>query len=247
MVFSNIGGAATAIGDPPNVLIASDLDLVEGGVTFLNFSIHMTLCVLLVGLFCALYLRFALRNINEQKEDKQLHDLRHEIIIWNKTLRGLGNLSKEEVIVKEIIGMKIEELRDEYDGLMITKRNMMIVDQSNTDSLQDLEDSCKITNKGLLIKAVVVLLITVLLFFLQNIPSLNLSLGWTALLGAMTLLILADKAEVESIFSRVEWATLVFFAALFVLMEGLSKLGLLEAIGSLVESGILQVPKDYRF
>lgn len=115
------------------------------------------------------------------------------------------------------------------------------------DSLQDLEESCKITNKGLLIKAVVVLLITVLLFFLQNIPSLNLSLGWTALLGAMTLLILADKAEVESIFSRVEWATLVFFAALFVLMEGLSKLGLLEAIGSLVESGILQVPKDYRF
>ena len=61
-----------------------------------------------------------------------------------------------------------------------------------------LEDSCKITNKGLLVKASVVLAITVLLFFLQNIPSLNLSLGWTALLGAMTLLILADKAEVES-------------------------------------------------
>ena len=47
-------------------------------------------------------------------------------------------------------------------------------------------------------------------------------------------------------FSRVEWATLVFFAALFVLMESLAQLGLLNAIGSAVENIILQVPKDYR-
>ena len=41
MIYSNIGGAATAIGDPPNVLIASDLDLIIGGITFVNFSLHM--------------------------------------------------------------------------------------------------------------------------------------------------------------------------------------------------------------
>ena len=87
---------------------------------------------------------------------------------------------------------------------------------------------------------------TVLLFFLQNIPQLNLSLGWTALLGATTLLILADTAEVESIFSRVEWATLVFFAALFVLMEALAQMGLLEAIGNAIEDLILQVPSNQR-
>jgi Na+/H+ antiporter NhaD/arsenite permease-like protein len=86
----------------------------------------------------------------------------------------------------------------------------------------------------------------VLLFFLQNIPQLNLSLGWTALLGAITLLILADTAEVESIFSRVEWATLVFFAALFVLMEALAQMGLLEAIGNAIEDLILQVPSNQR-
>ena len=85
-----------------------------------------------------------------------------------------------------------------------------------------------------------------LLFFLQNIPQLNLSLGWTALLGAITLLILADTAEVESIFSRVEWATLVFFAALFVLMEALAQMGLLEAIGNAIEDLILQVPSNQR-
>ena len=41
VIYSNIGGAATAIGDPPNVLIASDLDLISGGITFVNFSLHM--------------------------------------------------------------------------------------------------------------------------------------------------------------------------------------------------------------
>ena len=102
----------------------------------------------------------------------------------------------------------------------------------------------RITNPGLLVKASAVLTFTVLLFFLQNIPQLNLSLGWTALLGAITLLILADTAEVEAIFSRVEWATLVFFAALFVLMEALAELGLLDAIGQAVEELILLVPSD---
>ena len=112
--------------------------------------------------------------------------------------------------------------------------------------MQSLEDSSRITNMGLLIKASIVLTFTVLLFFLQNIPQLNLSLGWTALLGAITLLILADTAEVESIFSRVEWATLVFFAALFVLMEALAQMGLLEAIGNAIEDLILQVPSNQR-
>ena len=112
--------------------------------------------------------------------------------------------------------------------------------------MQSLEDSSRITNMGLLVKASIVLTFTVLLFFLQNIPRLNLSLGWTALLGAITLLILADTAEVESIFSRVEWATLVFFAALFVLMEALAQMGLLEAIGNAIEDLILQVPSNQR-
>jgi Na+/H+ antiporter NhaD/arsenite permease-like protein len=45
------------------------------------------------------------------------------------------------------------------------------------------------------------------------------SLGWTALLGAILLLTLADREDLEPILHRVEWSTLLFFAALFVLME----------------------------
>lgn len=43
--------------------------------------------------------------------------------------------------------------------------------------------------------------------------------GWIAILGAIWLLILADVHDFEIILHRVEWATLLFFAALFVLME----------------------------
>lgn len=59
-------------------------------------------------------------------------------------------------------------------------------------------------------------------------------------------MILADRVEVETIFTRIEWSTLVFFASLFVVMEGLDKLGLLIWIGRQVESVIESVPVDYQ-
>lgn len=43
--------------------------------------------------------------------------------------------------------------------------------------------------------------------------------GWIAILGALWLLVLADMQDFEIILHRVEWATLLFFAGLFVLME----------------------------
>ena len=50
-------------------------------------------------------------------------------------------------------------------------------------------------------------------------------------MGAMAVLVLQDKADLESIMARVEWTTLVFFATLFVVIEALNRLGLLEFIG----------------
>ena len=60
---------------------------------------------------------------------------------------------------------------------------------------------------------------------------LDLPTGWIAIFGALMLLILADIQELEGILNKVEWGTLLFFAGLFVLMEGLAELGLMEFIG----------------
>ncbi|ODN03825.1 P protein [Orchesella cincta] len=81
---------------------------------------------------------------------------------------------------------------------------------------------------------------------MHSIPELNLSMGWTALLGAVLLLILADRKELEGIFSRVEWSTLIFFSALFIVMESVSKLGLLDWIGNQTEEVILHVNPESR-
>lgn len=61
--------------------------------------------------------------------------------------------------------------------------------------------------------------LVIVLFFLHSSPYINLSLGWTALLGTLLLLIVADREDFDGIMARVEWSTLLFFAALFVLME----------------------------
>lgn len=74
----------------------------------------------------------------------------------------------------------------------------------------------------------------------------KLSLGWTALLGAVLLLILSDRDDLESVLARVEWSTLLFFAALFVLMESLSELGLIDWIGTQTEYIILSVNEESR-
>ncbi|KAK8770018.1 hypothetical protein V5799_013518 [Amblyomma americanum] len=43
--------------------------------------------------------------------------------------------------------------------------------------------------------------------------------GWTAILGAVMLMVLADTRELDAVIARVEWTTLIFFGALFVVME----------------------------
>ncbi|KAI8042172.1 hypothetical protein M5D96_003474 [Drosophila gunungcola] len=50
----------------------------------------------------------------------------------------------------------------------------------------------------------------------------------------------------EAILARVEWSTLLFFAALFILMEALTELGLIEWIGNMTEGIILGVGEDQR-
>lgn len=50
----------------------------------------------------------------------------------------------------------------------------------------------------------------------------------------------------EAVLARVEWSTLLFFAALFVLMEALSELGLIDWIGQQTVAVITSVHSDYQ-
>lgn len=55
-----------------------------------------------------------------------------------------------------------------------------------------------------------------------------------------------SREDMDAILAHVEWSTLLFFAALFVLMEALSELGLIEWIGRQTVNVILSVGEGAR-
>ncbi|KAL1023406.1 hypothetical protein UPYG_G00040440, partial [Umbra pygmaea] len=100
------------------------------------------------------------------------------------------------------------------------QRQISQEDKNWVNNIQELQKKHRITDRVLLVKCVLVLCVVIFIFFLNSfIPSIHLELGWIAILGALWLLVLADIQDFEIILHRVEWATLLFFAALFVLME----------------------------
>lgn len=114
-------------------------------------------------------------------------------------------------------------------------------------TLQEMEKSYPIKNKGLLLKAGVALVFILVLFLVQSLPEIRkLSLGWSALIGIIFLLIISGRDDMDSILHRVEWPTLLFFAAMFVLMEAVERMGFIAWIGSGTETIITGVSKDYR-
>ncbi len=68
VMASNIGGAATLIGDPPNILIGS-----AAGLTFLDFVVHLTPVVLLTvpAVLAVLYLMFR-RELSVSRDAGQI-------------------------------------------------------------------------------------------------------------------------------------------------------------------------------
>ncbi|KAE8736984.1 hypothetical protein FOCC_FOCC017556 [Frankliniella occidentalis] len=244
IIYSNIGGAITPVGDPPNVILACDPDVVRAGVDFGTFTLHMGIGTLIVFVVVNIQLRLTFRSINDFRfaEPQEVQELRHEIAIWQRAAASLSSYSRDEDSVRETLLKKARRLVQELQR-KVTSGSVAAEDYKAT--LEDLQLRYPIRNKVLLVKSGMTILFVVALFFLHSIPQLNLSLGWTALLGAILLLVLADQ-DMEGVLARVEWSTLLFFAALFVLMEALSRLGLIKWIGTQTETLVLAVPSEYR-
>lgn len=106
--------------------------------------------------------------------------------------------------------------------------------------MQDLLQEGKIHDRPKFIKCCVVLCTVLLFFFLSSVLSIE--PAWIALAGATILMMLTYPRHIDTPLSGVEWSTLVFFAALFVLINGMAKLGIIRVIGSLIASILEAVP-----
>ncbi|OXB56323.1 hypothetical protein ASZ78_004315 [Callipepla squamata] len=244
VIFTNIGGAATAVGDPPNVIIVSKQELRRQGLDFAAFTGHMFVGICLVVLVSFPFLGLLYWNKKlYNKEPSEIVELKHEIYVWRLTAQRINPASREETAVKCLLMQKVltlemllrkklrtfhskalnfvEETGNER-GTQAERRGftewVVNSEQRSNSSIEGIWH--RITDKILLIKCLTVLGCVILMFFLNSfVPGVYLDLGWIAILGAIWLLVLADIHDFEMILSRVEWATLLFFAALFVLME----------------------------
>ena len=165
---SNVGGTATLIGDPPNILIGSYANL-----TFGDFVVNLTI-------ICAICLVVAVVYF----------------VYWYKK-----DFLKAEV---KDVARTIEYLKEEY----------------------------RITDVKLTVMGLALLAFTIFLFIIHGVLHMEPSIA--ALTGAMFLLAISRVDIVEMLEHEVEWPTLVFFIALFMVIAGAEETGLIQIIAEWV-------------
>lgn len=103
--------------------------------------------------------------------------------------------------------------------------------EEQRQKIMNLDESLAIKDKKLLIKSIIVLSITILGFMLHQ--ALGYHSATVALFGA-ALLMLISKVDPEEILLEVEWPTIFFFTALFVLVGGLEEVGVINFLAEKV-------------
>jgi Na+/H+ antiporter NhaD/arsenite permease-like protein len=170
ILFSNIGGTATLIGDPPNIMIGSLV-----GLTFNDFLFNLAPAILVIMPLTLIPLYF----------------------IWRKDLTTTPE----------------------------ARRRVM-----------EFEERAAITDTRLLKQSMFVLACVISGFVLAH--SLQYEPATIAVFGAAVLLLLDNlgrdaeqqSKNVHHAFAEVEWVTLIFFVGLFILVHGLEKAGVIEAM-----------------
>jgi Na+/H+ antiporter NhaD/arsenite permease-like protein len=167
---SNVGGTATLIGDPPNILIGSYANLTFGQFV-VNLAGICTICMILTAIYYAFW----------YKKDFLKADVKN-------------------------VQATIASLREEY----------------------------RITNHRLLALCLGLLGLTIFLFVIHGMLHMEPSVA--ALTGAMLLLVFSGVDIVEMLEHEVEWPTLVFFMALFMVIAGAEETGLIQFIAEWVRN-----------
>lgn len=104
-------------------------------------------------------------------------------------------------------------------------RSTLIQDSKEAAAVLTLDPTKSITDLSLLKKSLLIILLVLLGFIFHD--TLGISSSVVALTGA-TLILLIGGQDPEEIFASVEWLTIAFFAALFIMVGGLEAVGIIE-------------------
>lgn len=235
-IFANIGGTLTPLGGQPNLIVASNRHVHNNGVTFFEFTLHMLPGVLLsmIVSFVMFYLMVRNRVIEttEQKLDRLIEAYGRKLL--------LAKNRKEVVEIEN----RLKELRI---NLNQHQENIFEEETNFETKLKDIRARYKITDKPLLIKSCIAFGFACVMFLLHASPWIAMTnVCWTAILAFLLLLILIDVSSFEHIVDHVEWSTLIFLAALFIFMEALVKLGLIDFVGDQAFRVISEADSNFR-
>jgi Na+/H+ antiporter NhaD/arsenite permease-like protein len=107
-------------------------------------------------------------------------------------------------------------------------RRELVLDPSRRDAVLALDERQVLTDPRLLRVSLAVIAVTMVGFLFHG--AIGLEPATIALFGA-TLLMLLSRIHPEEVLREIEWPTLFFFIGLFMLVEGIVHVGILEAIG----------------
>ena len=233
VMYSNIGGTATAIGDPPNIIIVNDRRILkyDDEVNFGSFLIHVAPGVILTMIVVYFLIKWQTKPLLV----RQPHEgLKQEIEVWERTLKRINPNSSEED--QKVYTMMVEHIA----SLKADMKNQQVHGVRPVD-ITELEKKYQIRDWTLFINSCCVLGTVIVFFFLHSAIAIDLSLAWIAIIGAMVHLVVAGIHDVDEVLEKVEFGTLLFFAGLFVLMRALEEMGLIEFIAKIVEELVAQV------
>ena len=166
ILASNIGGTATLIGDPPNIIIGSRL-----GKDFGDFIVNATPAIIVALVAYLIFARWLFRR---------------------ELAASAGGLTEQEV-----------------EALAMEER--------------------RIADVPLMRIGLAVLAFTILGFILARPLGLG---GATVALTGATLLMLLTKQDASDVLRTIDWASLVFFIALFIVVGAVVKTGLIGDLAS---------------
>lgn len=128
----------------PNILITGNPVFVKHGVTFISYTIHMTIGVLLAFVETCAYIRWVYRDASKlrMKVPKEITELRREIGVWERTAFSLSTLSREQQVVKDTLLKKISILQVKLEKKESEK---VVSTETYKHTLEELQESvmCK--------------------------------------------------------------------------------------------------------
>jgi len=231
VIASNVGGTSTIIGDPPNIILMSHPDI-KPHIDFATFTLHIGPPVIL-SMFALIFYLWKFYSGTIARDPSV--NLEAELSVWKKTLlklqRDFNNEDGEQEVLNHLESyiMKLEGQIQQHSNPLLT--------------ISELEQKHRIKNWELLIKSVAVIFLVIIMFFMHSLVGLDLSLAWIAIIGAMIHILISGLTEIEEILEKVELGTLMFFAALFILMKTLEELGLIQLLADAMVSLISNVPE----